>query len=89
MKNIMFIIILCYFLYKSGAVKNLLNLFLVAEATQPRRQPGPEPEPITEREKLEKQAHYILTLQGYTYPETVKYMGDDMLINIIREYLDY
>ena len=40
------------------------------------------------RMQLENDAYYILTKQNYEYPETVAYMGDQMLQNIIRNYLN-
>ena len=59
----------------------------VKAAAQP-----PAPDPLTEyknyRMQLENDAYYILTQQNYKYPETVAYMGDEMLIHIVRDYLD-
>ena len=83
---ILLIILTCFILYKVGAVGWFLNRCRLepepirATATAP-----PQEEP-TEREKLERQAHYILTAQDYEYPETVAYMSDTMLIQIINKY---
>ena len=79
MKTIFIITALCIVLKKSGAVAAFLDR-LETEPTAAR------PDHITEREKLEKQAHYILTSQKYEYPETVQYMSDTMLLQIINNY---
>lgn len=73
----------CWILYKAGFIKKLLNGC--------RMDPGPDPAPTPppeNRAKWEAEARYVLTKQGLIDPNTVKYMGDEMLINIIREYLD-
>lgn len=80
------IIIICFILYKSGAVGGFLKSCKVDEESQT---PTPAAvEPKEGREKWENEARYILTMQGRVNPDTVKYMGDEMLIHIIREYLD-
>lgn len=48
----------------------------------------PAQAPPENRDKWEAEARYILAKQGLINPDTVKYMGDEMLIHIIRNYLD-
>lgn len=86
MKTIFIITALCIILKKSGAVAAFLDRL--------KTEPEPTaagPDELTDHEKdrlqWENDARYILTLQGYKNPDTVKYMGDEMLIAIIREYL--
>lgn len=88
MKTIFIITALCIVLKKSGAVAAFLDRL----KTEPEpEQTAAGPDELTDHEKnrlqWENDAYYILTLQGYKHPETVKYMGDEMLIAIIREYL--
>lgn len=80
------VIITCLLLHRSGVINKFLTACKV----------GADPEPITEtpptqpeegRKKWETEAAYILKRQGLN-PDTVQYMGDEMLMNIIREYLD-
>lgn len=75
-----------YIVYKAGGIRSLLKFFHFGGI------PAPPPETIQEppetREKWEAEARYILTKQGQINPDTVKYMGDEMLKNIVREYLD-
>lgn len=81
------IILTSIILYKSGAARFFLNKCKLE--TEPAQMITPEPPPaveISDREKLEKQAHYILTAQKYEYPETVQYMSETMLIQIINNY---
>lgn len=82
------IIITCLILYKSGLIARLLDSFrLEAEpATVTTAAEAPPQKEITDREQLEIQARYILTYQGYDHPETVEYMGDTMLLQIINNY---
>lgn len=93
MKTILIITALCIILKKSGAVGAFLDR-LETEPTAARKNTEPTaagPDELTDHEKnrlqWENDARYILTLQGYKNPDTVKYMGDEMLIAIIREYL--
>lgn len=88
MKTIFIITALCIILKKSGAVGAFLDrLETEPTAAIPDTEPtAARPDHITEREKLEKQAHYILTMQKYEYPETVFYMSETMLIQIINNY---
>lgn len=95
MKIIFIITALCIILKKSGAVAAFLDrLKTEPEQTAARKNTEPTaaaPDQLTdhERDRLqwENDAYYILTLQGYKHPETVRYMGDEMLISIIRDYL--
>lgn len=79
---ILLVILTCFILYKSGAVRWFLSKLETSGHPEPYREP-PE-----NREKWEKEAYYILAKQGLVNPETVKYMGDEMLIHIVRDYLD-
>jgi hypothetical protein len=72
----------CFILYKSGAVRWFLSKIETSGHPEPYREP-PE-----NREKWEKEAYYILAKQGLVNPETVRYMGDEMLIHIVRDYLE-
>lgn len=84
---ILIILITCLVLYKSGLIARLLDSFrLEAEPATVTTAEAPPQNEITDREKLEKQAHYILTAQGYDYPETVQYMSETMLIQIINQF---
>lgn len=85
---ILIIIIACFILHKSGVFSKFLNSLRVD--SEPLQEPEPEPlqEPPENREKWENEARYILTIQGRTNPDTVKYMGDEMLKRIVRDYLD-
>lgn len=42
---------------------------------------------LEERQELERKARDIVLLQGHN-PDTVKYMGNDLLIHLIRDYYD-
>ena len=79
------VILTCLLLHRSG----VLNKFLTACKVSADPEPIPETpqKPPNTRRQLEADASYILTKQGYKTPETVAYMGDEMLTNIIREYL--
>lgn len=72
-------------LYKSGALAKFLKSCKM-EDTPPA--PAAVPEVITDRDRLETDAQYILSKQGTAKPEVVHTMSDEMLIHIIREYLD-
>ena len=86
--TILIIVAVCYTLYKSGAVGWFLNKIRITTEPAPITAPPQEKqkETITDREQLEIQAHYILTMQAYPYPETTAYMSDTMLIQIINNY---
>ena len=81
MKTILLVVAACWILYKSGTVKRFLNGLQIDS----KQAPTPPPE---NRAKWENEARYILAKQGLINPDTVKYMGDEMLIHIVRDYLD-
>ena len=88
---IILIIITCLILYKTGAMSRFLaSLEMDPEAIpEPVEIQEPEPqEPPEGRQKWEIEARYVLTIQGRVNPDTVAYMGDEMLKSIIRDYLD-
>jgi hypothetical protein len=67
-----------------------MNKFLTACKVSADPEPTHETPPAAPeegRKKWETEAAYILKRQGMD-PDTVQYMGDEMLTNIIREYLD-
>lgn len=80
------IIITCLLLHRSGVINKILTACKVQEL-ETEAQPEPAHPPEEGRQKWETEAAYILKRQGMD-PDTVQYMGDEMLINIIREYLD-
>lgn len=63
-------------------VARFLDCFRIYDSPQE----SSAPDPVTDREKLEKQAYYILTQQNYDYPQTVAYMSNTMLQQIITNY---
>lgn len=69
-------------LYKSGALAKFLKSCKMEDT------PPAPPKVITDRDRLETDAQYILSKQGTAKPEVVHTMSDEMLIHIIREYLD-
>lgn len=80
------LIIACIVLYKTGAAARFLNGCKLDE--DPRQAAPPEETPkLSEREQLEIDAGYIITIQGKTDPATVKYMSDELLQAITRDYL--
>ena len=94
MKTIIIICIFCWIIKKAGFMGAFLEKLKTDPAPVPVKaaaQP-PTPDPLTEyknyRMQLENDAYYILTSQKYEYPETVAYMGDQMLQNIINNYLN-
>ena len=76
------VIITCLLLHRSG----VMNKFLTACKVSADPEPIPETPPDS-RTTWETDARYILAKQGQN-PDTVAYMSDAMLTNIIREYLD-
>lgn len=93
------IIFLCWLLYKAGAASLLLDCFRLPEEATTAQETHPAPvtgppelspyqQHLKDRQQWENDARYILTKQGYKNPDTVQYMGDEMLIKIIRDYLD-
>ena len=97
MTTIFIISLVCWMLYKVGAVGGFLKCFrlyepetvteLAAVAPEIKTTAAPETRQET-REDLEASARYILTTRGYEYPETVESMPDALLVKIIREYTD-
>jgi len=80
------IIITCLLLHRSGVMNKFLTACKVSADPEPIPETPPAP-PEEGRQKWETEAAYILEQQGKN-PDTVRYMGDEMLIHIIREYLD-
>ena len=80
------IIITCLLLHRSGIINKFLTACKVSADPEPIPETPPA-EPEEGRKKWETEAAYILKRQGMN-PDTVQYMGDEMLMNIIREYLD-
>ena len=95
MKITIFIILFSWVLYKAGIIKRFLNALIIDAGPAENMTPGPEPVepeeappgPPETREKWEAEARYILSIQGKTNPDTVRYMGDEMLQRIVRDYL--
>lgn len=84
------IIIICWFVYKIGLVTIFLNLFRIEEyqtapTEQARQTTADQVEPLTEREKLERAAAYIVGKQGHN-PDSVRYMSIDLLEAVIKDY---
>ena len=86
MFNILLIWAGLFLVYKAGGVRWFLKKFRTGDRQT--SQPETYQEPPENRQKWETEARYILTKQGKVNPDTVKYMGDEMLKNIVREYLD-
>lgn len=84
MKTIIFIIIFCFTLYKTGALRALLTRCTLENEKPAGAEPAP-PE-LTDREKLEMQARYIITRQGQN-PDTAHYMSEGLLQSIINDYI--
>lgn len=78
--------VLSFLLYITGAARRVLNACKLSSDPEPTHETPPAP-PKEGRKKWETEAAYILKRQGMD-PDTVQYMGDEMLTNIIREYLD-
>ena len=77
-----------WLLYRFGVVRRFLNLLKVPDSTDPTPPPKmTEAPPIPERIRLEETCKYILQMQDYEHPETVAYMSDAMLNQIISNYL--
>lgn len=80
------VIITCLLLHRSGVMNKFLTACKVG--ADPEKIPETPPAPPKEgRQKWETEAAYILEQQGKN-PDTVKYMGDEMLKRIVRDYLD-
>lgn len=87
------ILIITYVMYKAGLMRRLLMACVI---------PGNETQVVYDnvemfdiientfddsRQGLERRASYIVEEQGHN-PATVRYMGDALLMNLIREYND-
>lgn len=83
---VIIIIFISWILYKAGAIRRLLIACKLPEPETPQARQTPQ-EPQEGREKWETEAAYILQAQGMN-PAAVKHMGDEMLLHIIRDYLD-
>ena len=86
MTTILIIILVCWLLYKVGAVGGFLNVCKLQDET-----PGETLEthytapPITEREQLERQAAVIVAAMGED-SRTVAYMSEGLLKALINDY---
>lgn len=86
MTTILIIILVCWMLYKVGAVGGFLNACKLQEET-----PGETmttyytAPPITEREQLERQAAVIVAAMGED-SRTVAYMSEGLLKALINDY---
>ena len=84
---LLLVLILCIVLYKTGSMNKLLTACELSDSPEYIEELNELAEPEEGRQKWETEAAYILKRQGMD-PDTVQYMGDEMLMNIIREYLD-
>lgn len=86
MKAILIIILVCWMLYKVGAVGGFLNVCKLQEETpgETRTTHYTAP-PITEREQLERQAAIIVAAMGED-SRTVAYMSEGLLKALINDY---
>lgn len=86
MTTILIIILVCWMLYKVGAVGCFLNVCKLQEETPDETlETYYTAPPITEREQLERQAAVIVTAMGED-ARTVKYMSDGLLKALINDY---
>lgn len=89
MTVIILISFISYILYKIGYATKLLNNFILEEIPLPQNKPNNTvsmSREISEREQLEIQARYIVKKMGDD-PRTVKYMGDDLLRALIKDFI--
>ena len=82
-KTIIIVIISCWILYKSGAVRKLLTAFKLKDCDQV-ADVGPTSPPVN-RQQLQAHAIYILESRGLS-TDYVKYMSNRLLAEIIEEY---
>lgn len=86
MATILIIILVCWMLYKVGAVGGFLNVCKLQEETPDETTTtyytAP---PITEREQLERQAAVIVAAMGED-SRTVVYMSEGLLRALINDY---
>jgi hypothetical protein len=80
-----------YIIHKLHAFPLILDCFRV-EDEEPEKVQAPTTEPqrltIPTRNRLEAEAGYIIHIQG-SDSRTVKYMSNDMLLAIIRDFKGY
>ena len=93
MNAIIIITFICWLLYKLGAGAVLVKACKLpgleeAPPTPPAPPEPPKPPQISERQKLEIQAAVVVRQMGDD-PRTVKYMSDDLLMALIRDYIKY
>lgn len=93
MNAIIIIVFICYLLYKLGAGAVLVNACKLpgpeeTPPTPPAPPEPPKPPQISERQKLEIQAAVVVRQMGDD-PRTVKYMSNDLLMALIRDYIRY
>ena len=81
--TIITIIIACVMLYKSGIIKRFLAAVTIQDAP---KEPQKPPE-LTEREKLENKARFIVKRQGVN-DDIVQYMSNGYLQAIINDYIN-
>lgn len=82
------IILVCFVFYQFGGARWMLEKFKIKSLQE--NEPTPPPrkeqvEPLTDREKLEKVAGYIVQREGHP-ADTVKYMSDALLMALINDY---
>lgn len=91
------IFITSFILYKCGAVRVILDKFRLADNEGNEVQATLDKQVLLNRQlenceetraSLERRARGILELQKKN-PDTVNYMGDELLIHLIREYKDF
>ncbi len=96
MNIIIMIIITSFILYKCGVIRLLLDRFRIADNEGIELQATLDKQVLLNkqlenceetRESLERRARVIVAMQGHN-PDTVIYMGDDLLTHLVREYKD-
>ena len=82
MKTILYIIVACYLLKRSGLIKRFLNRLKLPEETA-----TPEVYQEPTRQELQADVIYILESKGLT-TDNVKYMSNRILTEIIQDYYE-
>lgn len=86
MTTILIVILVCWMLYKVGAVDSFLNACkLQDEETGETLKTYYTAPPITEREQLERQAAVIVAAMGED-SRTVAYMSEGLMRALINDY---
>ena len=91
MTAIIIILFITIALYKAGFAARMLqaatleNIPPVRLPEMPQIRLTPQPVQLSEREQLEKQARIIVSRMGEN-PDTVKYMGENLLRALINDY---